>query len=165
MKFLDWLHAHGTVPNLLLILLLGLGFIVLVSATRISHFRLGDMIIDERGKASSSRISMFIALGLSSYMLAYLTINKTVSDETLLYVYVAYLLTWASSKTLDKFVSGWSAGRGAKLNDDSDSDRVPTHRSRFDRRDSNIGNHSRDSLDARPDQPVDYMSPNRSTSR
>jgi hypothetical protein len=157
MRFINWLMENATIPNLLLFLLLGLGAIVLISALRADGFRLGDMIIDERGKASSSRISMFIALGLSSYMLAYLTINRKVEDDTLFYIYAVYLLTWASSKTLDKAVSAWSFSKGYGGSDDKrsrsfDPDRLePRNRWTPDSESSY--------RPSGPDSPVDYMRP------
>lgn len=101
-----------TVPNLMLLFLSVMGLLILMSATKRSGFRLGDMIVDERGKASSSRVSMFVALCVSSYMLTFLTINSKVSDDTLFYIYTVYLVTWASSKTLDKIVTAWGFSKG-----------------------------------------------------
>jgi hypothetical protein len=158
MKTLDWLIENFNVPNVLLTSLLLLGLVVLVSALNLSNFRLGDMIIDERGKASSSRIAMFIALGLSSYMLAYLTINKKVDDDTLFYIYAVYLITWAGSKTLDKLVSAWSFSKGYGSSSDEHSAR--NRRFSEERR----GGYSRDGYsplqrntpDIDPD-PVPYM--------
>jgi hypothetical protein len=139
------------VPNVILASLLFLALIVLMSALQLPRFRLGDMIVDESGKASSSRVAMFIALGLSSYMLAYLTINNVVDSDTLFYIYAVYLLTWASSKTLDKLVTNWAFNRNLPSRFTEPKDGEPyTHR-RGERRE----------VPMEPaDETVDYMRKN-----
>lgn len=97
-----------TIPNTLLLTLIALGVWVLFSASRSNRFHAVDMLLDEQGNASSSRLAVFVALSLSTFMLAYVTINKTVGDETLLYMYGAYILTWAGSKTLEKGLEAWT---------------------------------------------------------
>jgi cell division protein FtsW (lipid II flippase) len=111
-RLYEWLLENATAPNLVLCLLLGLGCVVLMSSSKEPPGRLGNLLADESGKVSSSRLAMFIALGISSYMLVYLTINRKVNDETLFYVYAVYLISWASSKTLDKLVGVWGASKG-----------------------------------------------------
>ena len=96
-----------TIPNTLLTILLGLGVWVLFSAQRSHLFNAVDMLLDENGKASASRLAMFVALSLSTFMLAYVTINKSVGDTTLFYMYCAYILTWAGSKSLERALDIW----------------------------------------------------------
>ena len=109
MAFLSLLN----IPNLLLSSLLGLAVWVLYSASRSARFDPVDMLLDERGKASSSRLAVFVALAVSTFMLVYFTTNKGVDDETLLYMFGAYIMTWAGSKTLEKGVEAWSHKRPA----------------------------------------------------
>ncbi len=100
-----------TIPNLLLSSLLGLAVWVLFSASRSVRFDPVDMLLDERGKASSSRLAVFVALAVSTFIMVYFTTNKGVDDETLLYMFGAYIMTWAGSKTLEKGVEAWSHKR------------------------------------------------------
>jgi hypothetical protein len=100
-----------TIPNVLLSSLLGLAVWVLYSASRSTRFDPVDMLLDERGKASSSRLAVFVALAVSTFMLVFFTTNKGVDDETLLYMFGVYIMTWAGSKTLEKGVEAWSNRR------------------------------------------------------
>lgn len=99
------------IPNILLGSLLALAIWVLYSASRSPRFDSVDMLLDERGKASSSRLAVFVALALSTFILAYVVINKSLDDETLLYMFGVYIMTWAGSKTLEKGVEAWSHKR------------------------------------------------------
>lgn len=100
----DWL----TIPNLLLGTILVVGLWILKTAQARPEFEVGQMLVDENGKPSSSRFAVFICLGLTSYLLAYAFITKdTVSDETLFYMFLAYIVTWASSKTLERAIEAW----------------------------------------------------------
>lgn len=96
-------RTFATVPNVLLTSLLLLGAWVLNKAQKNPSFEISHMLVDERGKPSSSRLAVFVAIGMSSYLLAYVVTNNKISDEYLFYFYLAFLLTWASSKGLEKF--------------------------------------------------------------
>lgn len=103
MEFLQMI----TVPNILLLILMALGIWVLISAQRSSLFNAVDMLLDENGKASSSRLALFAALSVSSFVLVYATINRSVGDTTMFYMFCAYVLTWAGSKSLEKAIDLW----------------------------------------------------------
>lgn len=110
---MEHLIAFLNIPNLLLGSLLGLAVWVLYSASRSQRFDPVDMLLDDRGKASSSRLAVFVALAVSTFMMVYFTTNKRVDDETLLYMFGAYIMTWAGSKTLEKGVEAWSSKGGS----------------------------------------------------
>jgi hypothetical protein len=105
-----------TIPNTLLTILMALGVWVLISAQRSHLFNAVDMLLDENGKASSSRLALFVALSVSTFMLAYITINKSVGDTTLFYMYCAYILTWAGSKSLERALDIWMNRGGGATN-------------------------------------------------
>jgi hypothetical protein len=104
-------HAFLTVPTILLTSLLLLGAWVLKKAQQNPSFEISHMLVDERGKPSGSRLAVFVALGTSTYMLVYVVSNHRIDDQYLFYFYLAYLLTWASSKGLEKF----AAALGSRL--------------------------------------------------
>lgn len=109
------LLPHLTIPNILLVCLLILAAWVFMVAQASPKFDTVEMLLDESGKASSSRFAVFIALGLSTYLLSYAFINKSISDDNLLYMFGVYIVTWAGSKTLEKAVEGWG-NRGFPMN-------------------------------------------------
>jgi hypothetical protein len=85
-----------------------LAFWILQKAQQRKSFEIGDMLLDESGKPSSARFAVMISLGLTSYLLSYVVINKRVDDDTLFYMFLAYTITWASSKSLEKAIDAWS---------------------------------------------------------
>ena len=119
--FIANIWPQVTIPNLLLVTLIAMGFWVFSKAQQRPTFEIGDMLIDENGKASSSRFAVFIALALSTYLLAFVTINKTVDGNTLLYLFGIYIVTWASSKSLENLIQAWGNNRQQNGNMQQDS--------------------------------------------
>jgi hypothetical protein len=107
-SILEWLGNSLSVPNLLLVSLMVLAFWILQKAQQRKSFEIGDMLLDESGKPSSARFAVMISLGLTSYLLSYVVINKRVDDDTIFYMFLAYTITWASSKSLEKAIDAWS---------------------------------------------------------
>jgi len=77
-------------------------------------FDWGDGFRDGNGKVSYTHAAVPIALALSSWVLLYVTINGIKSTfsgqemsqvlQSLLYWYIAYMVVWAGTKTVDKLV-------------------------------------------------------------
>jgi len=77
-------------------------------------FDWGDGFRDANGKVSYTHAAVPIALALSSWVLLYVTINGIKSTfsgqemsqvlQSLLYWYIAYMVVWAGTKTVDKLV-------------------------------------------------------------
>lgn len=106
-----WLGSAATIPNALLVFLVALSAWVLHTAQREPSFDIGQMLTDENGKPSSSRFAVLISLGITSYILAYVFVNKKVEDSTLQNMFYAYIITWASSKAVEKLIDAWSGKR------------------------------------------------------
>ena len=119
--FSSWLSGW-TVPNVLLFGLLALGFWVLWKSHKAVGFEVVDMLKDETGKASSARLSLFVALGVSTYMIVYLATNKLVGDETLFHMFAIYIVTWAGTKSIEKLIDAW-AGKGGNIRGHRSRDR------------------------------------------
>jgi len=77
-------------------------------------FDWGDGFRDANGKVSYTHAAIPVALALSSWVLLYVTINAIRSTfngaetsqvlESLIWWYVAYMVVWAGTKTVDKLV-------------------------------------------------------------
>lgn len=57
-----------------------------------SDFDIDDLLLGEDGRASKSAMVMFVALGLSSWVVAYRALLGTLSDE----MFAGYLLAWVA---------------------------------------------------------------------
>ena len=108
MSYEEITRSIFNVPNLLLISLMLLAFWVFSRAQSQPTFEIGDMLRDDSGKPSSSRFAVLVSLGLSSYLVAYAVINKSLDNTSTLYMFYAYIITWSSSKALEKFIEAWS---------------------------------------------------------
>ena len=110
---LGWLAEAATVPNILLLFLTALSAWVLVTAQRHPTFDIGLMLTDDKGKPSSSRFAVLISLGITSYIVVYAFIHKLVGDAMLFNLFCAYIITWASSKAVEKLIDAWAASKTA----------------------------------------------------
>lgn len=120
MTYSELLPSLFNVPNLILLSLMVLAFWVFTRAQVQSNLKVGEMIMDKNGKASSSRLAVLISLGLSSYLISYVVINKSLDATSTLYMFYAYIITWSSSKALEKFIEVWGS-KGQRSNDSNDS--------------------------------------------
>lgn len=112
-KFVEWLVGSANVPNAVLVFLILLSAWILRTAQRDPQFEIGIMLTDDNGKPSSSRFAVLISLGVTSYLIAYVFVHKNVSDSTLLDMFYAYIITWASSKSVEKLIDAWAGKRNS----------------------------------------------------
>ena len=75
-------------------------------------FDLTDMLKDENGKASSMRLSVLVAMAISSWGLMTMILNNTL-DPT---AYIGYIAFWSGSAVAAKFVEAYQATRGSQPN-------------------------------------------------
>lgn len=99
----DYLQSKSFAPTLILACLLLLAAWVLLRAQRRPDFDLADMLRDDAGKLSSTRIFAFISLAITSWILAYLTVTEKLNENYYLY----YLVTWSGATVLMKFIDRW----------------------------------------------------------
>lgn len=110
-KLVLWIEATANIPNALLIFLIALSAWVLRTAQKNEKFEIGLMLVDENGKPSSSRFAVLICLGITSYILIYAFVNKSVGENILLSMFYAYIVTWAASKSIEKIIDAWACRR------------------------------------------------------
>lgn len=112
-KLAEWVAGIADVPNGILIFLIVLSAWILLTAQKDPRFEIGQMLTDENGKPSSSRFAVLISLGITSYLLAYVFITRSVSETILLNMFYAYIVTWAASKSVEKIIDAWAGKRNA----------------------------------------------------
>lgn len=112
-KFVEWFIGVANVPNAILAFLIVLSAWILRTAQKDTRFEIGLMLTDEHGKPSSSRFAVLISLGITSYLLAYVFIHRSVEDPILLNMFYAYIVTWAASKSVEKIIDAWAGKRNS----------------------------------------------------
>ena len=114
MTYLKLLIDYFDFPTAVLsFMLVGIAY-AMSQAQKKPGFDWGDGFRDGTGKVSYTHAAVPIALALSSWVLLYVTINGIKSTfsgqemsqvlQSLLYWYIAYMVVWAGTKTVDKLV-------------------------------------------------------------
>ena len=114
MDYLQLLIAYFDFPTVVLsFMLIGIAY-AMSQAQKKDGFDWGDGFRDANGKVSYTHAAVPIALALSSAVLLYVTIDGVKGSHTgpemaqvlnaILYWYVAYMIVWAGTKTVDKLV-------------------------------------------------------------
>ena len=114
MTYLKLLIDYFDFPTAVLsFMLVGIAY-AMSQAQKKPGFDWGDGFRDANGKVSYTHAAVPIALALSSWVLLYVTINGIKSTfsgqemsqvlQSLLYWYIAYMVVWAGTKTVDKLV-------------------------------------------------------------
>lgn len=103
-KFLDTLTPEIAVPLLVLVLLFVLLAIILFKAQQRPDFDVANFLRDETGKESALRAFAFVALAISSWIVATLVIRDKFTPDYFLY----YNLTWANTLVLVELAKKWS---------------------------------------------------------
>lgn len=85
-------HELVLVGVLLLVVLLILRSLERRSKSRESQFYLDDLLIGDDGKASKAAIVMFGSFVLTSWVIVFQALNKTLSDLS----FAAYLTAWVA---------------------------------------------------------------------
>lgn len=127
MDYLQLLIAYFDFPTVVLsFMLVGVAY-AMSQAQKKAGFDWGDGFKDANGKVSYTHAAVPIALALSSAVLLYVTIDGVKGSHTgpemaqvlnaLLYWYIAYMIVWAGTKTVDKLTelaqTYFSRGRDA----------------------------------------------------
>jgi ABC-type sulfate transport system permease component len=90
-------------PGLILLLIFVILFYLLYVAASNKKINFAQMLLSEDNKASSTRLSMLIALAVSSWALMYILITKHGEIDT--WLYVSYISVWSGIKVADKVIS------------------------------------------------------------
>jgi hypothetical protein len=113
------------IPALVLLLVFALGAWVLWrTQTSENNFDFADMLRDTEGKASSSRLAMFVCLAVSSWGFMYLLITKKGEMDT--WLFLGYVGIWSGTKVAEKGIDMYAASRG--VNSSTISDALTTTR-------------------------------------
>lgn len=92
------------IPALMLLVLIILLVVVLVRAQARPDFDVANFLRDELGKESAMRAFAFVALAVTSWVIATLTLKGNLTPDYFLY----YNLTWANTVVLMKLADKWS---------------------------------------------------------
>jgi amino acid transporter len=118
MDFFDsagaWFLRNVDLPAVILFIIMGALAYSLrkIQMNKENNFDFADIYRDDRGKPSTTRISMVVCLALSSWALMYLIIkNPTISTE-MNYLLLGYVLIFSGTKTADNLIDAWR-NRGA----------------------------------------------------
>ena len=103
-KFLDGLTPEIAAPLLVLIFLFLLLSVVLWNAQQRPDFDIANFLRDGTGKESALRAFAFVALAVSSWIVATLVLKDRFTPEYFLY----YNLTWANTLVLVELAKRWS---------------------------------------------------------
>ena len=114
MDYIKLLIDYFDFPTVVLsFMLIGIAY-AMSQAQKKDGFDWGDGFRDANGKVSYTHAAVPIALALSSAVLLYVTIDGVKGSHTgpemaqvlnaILYWYVAYMIVWAGTKTVDKIV-------------------------------------------------------------
>lgn len=111
--FLKWWMEMIDFPAfVLLLLLMVFGWVLYkTQANKENKFDFADMLRDDNGKPSSTRMAVFVCLGLSSWALMYLVINNKHKVDVS-FVFVAFMIIWSGQKVAEKFLDVWALRLG-----------------------------------------------------
>lgn len=105
--------AGIAIPSLMLLFMLVLLTYVLLMAQRRPDFDIAQVLKDDQGKLSAMRAFAFVALGVSCWVIATLTLKGTLTPDYFLY----FLVCWANTPVAMVLAQRWDGslpmGRGA----------------------------------------------------
>lgn len=96
--------AQPVVPTALLFVLLLFAFTIMLKAQKRKDFDWADMLKDDDGKVSSTRMFSFICLAVTSWIVAYLTISDKLTEQ----YYWYYLVIWSGTAVALKMIDKWN---------------------------------------------------------
>ena len=98
-------------PAFILLLIFLLGLYVLWKTQKADNgFDFSEMLRDDNGKPSSSRLAVFVCLAVSTWAIMYMLItNKGVIDT---WIFIAYVAIWSGAKVAERFIDGYLQNRG-----------------------------------------------------
>ena len=89
--------------NVVLIATLAGAAFVMIRAQRSGNFNFGEMLRDEDGRPSSSRVIGFGAFAASTWVLMRYATSNTITD----WIWWGYLAAWSGSAVLSKAIDAW----------------------------------------------------------
>lgn len=92
------------VPTAILFCLLVFAFALVLRAQSRDDFDFADMLRDDDGKVSSTRMFSFICLAVTSWIIATLTISDKLTPDYFWY----YLIVWSGTAVALKLVEKWN---------------------------------------------------------
>ncbi len=98
------------IPAVVLLAVLLLGMWVLWRTQRSADFDFADMLRDAEGKASSSRLAMFVCLAVSSWGFMYMLITRQGVMET--WLFLGYAGIWSGTKVAEKGIDAYMTKQG-----------------------------------------------------
>lgn len=94
------------IPAMVLLVLLFAGWGVVKKAQSRTDFDFAQMLKDDNGKESVSRLGALTAIAVSSWAVMYDTIHSQAADHAILGIYLA---VWSGTKIADKFADAFLA--------------------------------------------------------
>lgn len=104
MRLLDQLTLEFILPAAMLALMFTAIGILLWRAQRRPDFDIANFLRDEHGKESAFRAFAFVALAVTSWLLAVLALRDKLTPDYFFY----YCLTWANTVAAVKLAERWS---------------------------------------------------------
>jgi hypothetical protein len=98
-QFIQLFFAFVDVPALILGMMLCAAWFMIRSAQKREDFDFGNMLRDENGKESATRLGVLAAIAFSSWFVMYDTIHNKAGDSTVLLIYLA---VWSGAKVAEK---------------------------------------------------------------
>lgn len=96
--------AQPVVPTAILFILLIFSFVLMLKAQSRKDFDFAQMLQDENGKASSTRMFSFICLAVTSWIVSFMTISEKLTEQYFFY----YLVVWSGTAVALKIVDKWN---------------------------------------------------------
>lgn len=106
LEFFKTFLSYIDIPAIILGLMLCATWFMIMSARDKGHYDFSNMLRDENGKESITRIASITALAFSSWFVMYDTIHRKEGDSTVLLVYLAI---WSGVKVAEKLVDAFAA--------------------------------------------------------
>lgn len=105
----DAVTSYIDIPAVVLGVMLTAAWGMVHSAQKRPDFDFGNMLKDENGKESSTRLAVLVAMCFSSWSLMYDTIHNKEVDR---YALLIYLVVWSGTKVAEKLsdaiIAKWS---------------------------------------------------------
>lgn len=96
-------------PGLVLVAILLLMFWIMWRAQKADNgLDFAEMLKDDSGKASSSRLAAFVALAISSWAVMYILVTRKGEIDT--WLLVAYVAIWSGAKVAEKALEAYVPG-------------------------------------------------------
>lgn len=98
-------------PAVILLLIFFLGMYVLYKTQNADNdFDFAEMLRDDNGKPSSSRMATFVCLGASTWAIMYILVKTNGQIDP--WIFVAYITIWSGAKVAERLIDSYMASRG-----------------------------------------------------